>query len=367
MRRRGERHPLLAADSTLSGLLAQWPLWLPVLVGALAIYFLLPRPGGHPWFWGLIAGVVALLLGGAYLVQAGMVWQETLAFYVFSALAIVGGTLLITQQSPARAALSFTLVVLATCGLFLLLAAPFLMAATIIVYAGAIVVTFLFVLMLAQQEGRSDADARSREPLLATLTGFVLLATLLYVIKSGGGSAEFDRLLAESKRKVAEKEDAGQGKADDFSAGKKLLEDLGPNYQDLTDRIERMAIDPPEQQQAEYQAVMDEARRRFTYDRLTVLRPGGAAAGSLSDLSGPPASTPPTEVRRDDKTGVPAAPAENSAYLGKSLFTDYLLPVELGGFLLLVATVGAVAIGQRRDRARVSQDALTNGPTGGSA
>ena len=59
------------------------------------------------------------------------------------------------------------------------------MAATIIVYAGAIIVTFLFVIMLAQQVGPSDADARSREPFLATLTGFLLLAALIYVLVLG--------------------------------------------------------------------------------------------------------------------------------------------------------------------------------------
>src|SRR5262249_21219673 len=40
------------------------------------------------------------------------------------------------------------------------------------------------VIMLAQQQGLSDADARSREPLLAALTGFLLLGTLLYVLQS---------------------------------------------------------------------------------------------------------------------------------------------------------------------------------------
>ena len=40
-------------------------------------------------------------------------------------------------------------------------------------------------------------------------------------------------------------------------------------------------------------------------------------------------------------------PAANSAYLGRSLFTDYLLPVELAGLLLLVATVSAIAIANR--------------------
>jgi NADH-quinone oxidoreductase subunit J len=53
------------------------------------------------------------------------------------------------------------------------------------------------------------------------------------------------------------------------------------------------------------------------------------------------------EIRRDSD-GRPAVPVENSTYLGRSLFTDYLLPVELGGLLLLVATVGAIVITHRR-------------------
>jgi len=44
----------------------------------------------------------------------------------------------------------------------------------------------------------------------------------------------------------------------------------------------------------------------------------------------------------------PALPAENVSALGRTLFTDYLLPVELAGTLLLVATVGAIAIAGRR-------------------
>ena len=99
-------------------------------------------------------------------------------FYVFAGLAIVFGGLMLSQRNPVHAALSFAMVVLSTCGLFLLQAAPFLMAATIIIYAGAIVVTFLFVLMLAQQDGQSNADHRSREPFLASVAGFVLVAAI---------------------------------------------------------------------------------------------------------------------------------------------------------------------------------------------
>ena len=61
-----------------------------------------------------------------------------------------------------RSALAFAMVVLSTCGLFLLLAAPFLSAATIIIYAGAIIVTFLFVIMLSRQEGPSPREVMIR-------------------------------------------------------------------------------------------------------------------------------------------------------------------------------------------------------------
>src|SRR5579884_1088150 len=163
---------------------AEWlPLVLPLLLGGAAIYLLLPRPQAYPKSWGACLGLLAVVLAGVLLTRSGTVSPETLLFWSFSALAIISGALLVTQHNPARAALAFSLVVLSTCGLFLLLAAPFLMAATIIIYAGAIIVTFLFVIMLASQSGLSDADDRSREPLLTTITGFVLLGTLLFVLQ----------------------------------------------------------------------------------------------------------------------------------------------------------------------------------------
>ena len=150
-----------------------------------------------------------------------MLTPESFLFYVFSAIAVGFGALLVTQHNPARAALSFALVVLRTCGLFLLLAAPFLMAATIIIYAGAIIVTFLFVLMLAQQEGPSDADARSREPLLATIIGFVLLGALLYVLQiqwnyetTGEGQVLTDMLRNAAAARAGVSEEASSDKDD---------------------------------------------------------------------------------------------------------------------------------------------------------
>src|SRR2546430_2073779 len=182
---------------------------LPVILGLIGVYLLLPRIRPYPTIWGAGASGRALLLAGFSLILGGMAVPENLLFYCFSAIAIVTGTMLITQRNPVHAALSFALVVLSTCGLFLLQAAPFLMAATIIIYAGAIVVTFLFVIMLAQQEGISNADQRSREPFLATLAGGVLLASLLCILHKAYQPTDVEGMVGELSKltEVKDKED----------------------------------------------------------------------------------------------------------------------------------------------------------------
>jgi len=343
-----------AAEEAGPVLARWWPIVLPLLAGGASLYLLLPRPRPfHPAF-GALAGVAALILAATHLLRPLGLTPESVLFYSFSALAVISGALLATQQNPARAALSFTLVILSTCGLFLLLAAPFLMAATIIVYAGAIIVTFLFVIMLAQQEGYSDADARSREPGLAVLTGLLLLGVILHVIRMAGDNSEVDRLSAEA----AEFKKSGQPlSADDFTRGTAvekrvgdLLDRLG--HLDLKDRLVALEFgmkqETDDEKRATAAAVMDECRRSLEEARLrgAMARPR-TRPGTMSPHSGTPADTPHDQIRRDPKTGVPEMPADNAAVLGRALFTDYLLPVELGGFLLLVATVGAIAIAQK--------------------
>jgi NADH-quinone oxidoreductase subunit J len=67
-------------------------------------------------------------------------------------------------------------------GVLLVLGAQFLGVATIVVYAGAILVMFLFVLMLAQPAGLAPYDRVSNEPLLSAVTGAVLLGLLTLAI-----------------------------------------------------------------------------------------------------------------------------------------------------------------------------------------
>ena len=102
---------------------------------------------------------------------------------IFGFLAIAGAVRMVTHPRPVFAALYFMLVVIATAGMFLLLGAEFMAFSLVIVYAGAILITYMFVLMLAQQspaDGAGDAwyDRVPREPLSAIVVGFVMLAVL---------------------------------------------------------------------------------------------------------------------------------------------------------------------------------------------
>ena len=71
---------------------------------------------------------------------------------------------------------------LGTAGLFLFAGAQFLAVATVVVYAGAILVTFLFVLMLAQPEGKAPYDRVSWEALLSAAAGVVMVGVLSMTI-----------------------------------------------------------------------------------------------------------------------------------------------------------------------------------------
>jgi NADH-quinone oxidoreductase subunit J len=92
-------------------------------------------------------------------------------------------------------ALYFVLTVVASAGLFVLLWAEFMAAALILIYAGAILVTYVFVIMLASQaqtggttegEGTADYDRLSREPVWATAIGFAMMGMLLFLIFDKG-------------------------------------------------------------------------------------------------------------------------------------------------------------------------------------
>jgi NADH:ubiquinone oxidoreductase subunit 6 (subunit J) len=337
-----------------------WPVLLPTVVGLAAVYLLLPRVRRYPPLWGGVLAGLGLALAGWLLIRTDTALPETVLFYSFAGIALVSGGLLITLSNPVHAALSFALVVLSTCGLFLLRAAPFLMAATIIIYAGAIIVTFLFVIMLAQQEGFSSADRRSREPFLATVAGFVLLGALLCVLQrtyetgeTNPALAKVDELLqrvekatrATDRKTLRTVLDAGffrefrlalGGKSHDRERLKGALDEAEERW--MTPMVDEQAF------LARVRAGLEEVRSAAQRLRATLQGTPQPREGlPLSPLSGTPAN-------KDVPAGTakPRLPAGNVAALGRSLFSDYLLAFELAGVLLLVATIGAIAIASRR-------------------
>lgn len=342
-------------------LLTNWPLVLPLLLGAAAVFLLLPRPRVYPRLWGAGLGALALLLLGWLCIRSGAITVESLLFFLFAGLAVLSGGVLVTNRDPVHAALAFALVVLSTCGLFLLQAAPFLMAATIIVYAGAIVVTFLFLIMLAQQSGLSDADHRSREPFLATLAGFVLLGAMAYVLGEMTRPDHWLKELAQMQRQLrSEGQTAEQTRA--------LLEKLDahletfsqwsyrrlPPYSEDTIQLatalnQAKQLTAEQKQQVEKGQPLDPGRLEESLTQVQATTRQVEPALEFMEPPGNKPLSPLSQFKAKRPWPEPASlPAENVAYLGRSLFTDYLLPVELAGFLLLVATVGAIVIAGRR-------------------
>lgn len=106
---------------------------------------------------GVITSLIGIALIGVALPPLGDALPQVM-FWLMAALAVVASGAAVTSRSPVYAAIWFAVSLLGTAGLFLLQGAQFLGIATIVVYAGAIVVTFLFVLMLAQPEGHSPYD-----------------------------------------------------------------------------------------------------------------------------------------------------------------------------------------------------------------
>ncbi|MCI0358674.1 MAG: NADH-quinone oxidoreductase subunit J [Planctomycetaceae bacterium] len=238
-----------------------------ILVGSLAVWVLLPNriPYGKT-----IGGVLAIVASGLFASDWPLLgnWTDQAVFWLLAGITLGAAVGTICSRSPVYSAIWFALSLLGTAGLFFFNGAQFLGVATIVVYAGAIVVTFLFVIMLSQPEGHSAYDRITWgwfPKTFSVLAAATMVAVLTFLLGN---------LRTEA--------------AGSFSS----------------------------ESAAEYQA------------RLT-------AQGAVLDQ-------------------------DHMANLGRHLFAEHLISVEVAGTLLLVALVGAVAIAiQGRPRlARRIEEAL---------
>ncbi|HVJ67343.1 MAG TPA: NADH-quinone oxidoreductase subunit J [Caulifigura sp.] len=243
-------------------MLDYWQLILPLILGAAAVWWLMPTSAGvKPRIVAAFLGIAALaIIAGRFTPAIDATVSRTMTA-IFGLSAITAAVLMVTNRNPVYAALWFAVVTLGVCGLFLMQSAPFLAAATIIVYAGAIIVTFLFVIALAQQAGATMYDQRARQPFMASLAAFVLLGGMLFALSKS------------------------------------------------------LPVQPGRQPELRYPAVAVENEGDVATMKTVAQQP--AQLGTLRGL-------------------------------GQLMFTHYLYSVEIAGTLLLIATIGAIAIAPRR-------------------
>lgn len=113
--------------------------------------------------------------------------QEIL-FYAFAVLAVVSALAMVLHRNPVYSAIFLIVTLFALAGFFVLLNAPFVAAVHIIVYAGAIMVLFLFVIMLLNLKRDPAREARK---ITRRFIGIALVAALLLEISALIGAAYY--------------------------------------------------------------------------------------------------------------------------------------------------------------------------------
>lgn len=331
-------------------------LYIAVALGGFGVSLTLPRPKLSPQIIGALLAAVGL--GGAFLALALKAGAERpgFYFYIFAAIALGSAVRVISHPKPVYAALYFIITVLASSALYLMLGAEFLAFALIIIYAGAILITYLFVIMLAEQtpEGgevgvASEYDRYSREPAVATTVGFVLLALLSVMMARGVGTlepaqprAQGDALLARMPKKVIDSFDrlgvleprGGFERPEVASVAAGL--DTSAHTMTLTiadaERFKKSLDDP-------------RVAALFSEEQATDLR-ATASIGQTLTLRLPP------DVR-----------AENLDAVGFTLIAEHPMALELAGIILLMAMLGAVVLARKQIEMGEAEKAAAARPT----
>jgi NADH-quinone oxidoreductase subunit J len=114
--------------------------------------------------------------------------METVIFLIFAVVAVASSLVVVVHRSPVYATMSLVLTLFSVAVLFVLLGAPFLGALQILVYAGAIVVLFLFVIMLLNLQ-KSEESRLTAQLAVAILGALVFIGMVGLVFWRAGAPA----------------------------------------------------------------------------------------------------------------------------------------------------------------------------------
>ncbi|MDP7029129.1 MAG: NADH-quinone oxidoreductase subunit J [Phycisphaerales bacterium] len=246
------------------------------------------------WLFGMAGG-----LPGA----AGDV-AEHVFFLIFALTAVASAVQMIRQKRPVYSALFFVLVIMSVCGALVMLEAFFIAFALVIVYAGAILITYMFVLMLAQQASDSahagetpEYDRSPREPFAAVMVAGLVMATVVSAAFTGLGDLP-----------------PAAGAETRVQADAALLRSLPAQVQ-------------REASQAGVSLETEDIAQGVRVDGDQVLIDGVTEAG--------------------DPTTVHLTRPGNTSHVGWMLVASFPASLELAGVILLMAMFGAVVLARR--------------------
>ena len=108
--------------------------------------------------------------------------MEYAIFFIFAAIAVIFALIVIMHRNPVVSALSLVVSFFALAVMYVLLEAPFLAALQVIVYAGAIMVLFLFVIMLLNLQHQAEEPTRPVQQFLGYTASAAFLIGLVYYL-----------------------------------------------------------------------------------------------------------------------------------------------------------------------------------------
>ena len=287
---------------------------------------MMPRGGREPRIIGILLGLGTIIGLMAYLLTNAVEdkAQPSLYYYVFTTLAAICAVQVITHAKAVYSALYFVLTVVAASGLLVLLEAEFMAFALILVYGGAILVTYMFVIMLATQPITEDSpdtglsyDREARSPIMAVAMGFIVLACVSSAMYSG---TDRQSTWITPNQHITPTEAAGmlKGKFDTSKQSvvhKLSLELVARKLITSSDEVTKVYFNDDEQLVADY-------------------KPRNAIGVKAK-----------TVVLEDDvlQEFVP-----NIDRVGLNLFMSHTLGIELAGIILLLSMVGAIVLARKQ-------------------
>ncbi len=154
-------------------------LYILFVLGGIGLFLAMPRAQGSKTKTGFALGLLAIFGLLVFVCSHKLIpHSHNIAFYFAAGVAILAAGRAVSHPVPVYSAVYFGLVILSVAILLVIHQAEFLGIALVIIYAGAILVVYAFVIMLAQQKGKTAADTRAREPFRAIAVSFVLMGAV---------------------------------------------------------------------------------------------------------------------------------------------------------------------------------------------